>query len=297
MREVYLNGKFVPGDRAVVSVFDHGLLYGDGVFEGIRAYRGLIFKLDEHISRLYESARSIMLNIPIPPDEMRSATVEACRRNGLTDAYIRTVVTRGVGDLGLDPRKCPHPSVIIIADTIALYPREVYDTGMRVVTVPTRRTSSDALSPRVKSLNYLNNVMAKIEANHLGYAEVLMQNADGYIVEGTGDNVFAVLDGIVVTPPDSAGILRGITRQVAFELAAAGGYRTAERLLTRHDLFVADEVFLTGTAAEIVPVIEVDGRTIGAGTPGPITRYLIRGYRDMVETQGTPIGLPTQAVV
>ena len=288
-RQVYIDGRFVPKEEARVSVFDHGFLYGDGVFEGIRAYNGRVWRLEEHLVRLYESAKSIMLPIPLSIDEMRENLLETLRRNGLRDAYIRLVVSRGAGDLGLDPRKCPKPAVIIIADTITLYPEELYRVGMKVVTVPTRKNLGDALNPRIKSLNYLNSILAKLEANHLGYPEVLLMNQEGYITEGTGDNVFIVRRGVLMTPPNSAGILEGITRAVILEVAKEAGIPTAETLFTRHDVYTAEECFLTGTAAEAIPVVEVDGRTVGAGKPGAITKALIGGFRAKAVSEGTEI--------
>jgi len=287
--EVYIDGQFYPKDKARISVFDHGFLYGDGVFEGIRAYSGRVFKLDEHLVRLYESAKSLMLAIPLSFDEMRQAVLETVRRNGLRDAYIRLVVSRGPGDLGLDPRKCPRPCVVIIADTINLYPAALYEKGLRVVTVATRRNHNEALSPRIKSLNYLNSILAKIEANHLGYPEVLLLNAEGYITEGTGDNVFIYRRGTLITPPNTAGILEGITRAVILELARDMGIPTAETHFTRHDLYTADECFLTGTAAEAIPVVEADGRVIGTGRPGAVTGRLIEAFRAKARSEGAEV--------
>ncbi|PZN09839.1 MAG: branched-chain-amino-acid transaminase [Bacillota bacterium] len=286
---VYVNGRFVPKEQATVSVFDHGFLYGDGVFEGIRAYNGRVFKLDEHIQRLYESAHAIMLEIPMTPEEMAAAVVETCRRNGLSEAYIRVVVSRGPGDLGIDPRKCPRPSVVIIADRLALYPTELYEQGMKVMTVATRRVSPAALNPRVKSLNYLNNIMARLEANLAGYAEVIMLNDEGYVAECTGDNIFIVLRGRLLTPPPHLGILQGITRDTIFERARPRAPPGEAPFSTRHDLYIADECFITGTAAEVCPVVEVDGRRVGDGRPGPITRQLMEDYRAYARSHGTPI--------
>ncbi|MEW6307515.1 MAG: branched-chain-amino-acid transaminase [Bacillota bacterium] len=290
MSLVYLNGKLVPKEEARISVFDHGFLYGDGVFEGIRAYNGRVFRLEEHVDRLYASAKAILLNLPLQPAEMEEAILETCRRNNLIEAYIRVVVSRGDGDLGLDPRKCPRPNIIIIADRIALFPPELYATGMKVITVATRRNLSEGVNPRIKSLNYLNNILAKLEANQAGYSEVLMLNQEGYVVEGTGDNVFIVdRRGALLTPPSHAGILEGITRNAIMGLAAELGVRVEERLFTRYDVHVAREVFLTGTAAEAIPVIEVDGRVIGDGVPGPLTRRLIAAYRDLTHREGAAI--------
>lgn len=286
---IYLNGKFVSPEEAKVSVFDHGLLYGDGVFEGIRAYNGRVFKLTEHLDRLYESARSILLNIPLSWKEMEEAVLETVRRNGLRDAYIRLVVTRGAGDLGLDPRKCPNPTVFIIADKITLWPDELYTKGLKVKTVATRRNAVDTLNPRIKSLNYLNNILAKIEANLMGYPEVVMLNAEGYVVEGTGDNIFIVKKGRLITPPPYVGILEGITRATIMDLAREMGLSVSEDLFTTHDLYVAEECFLTGTAAEVIPVVEVDGRQVGQGVPGPVTVKLMRAFREYAQNNGTPL--------
>lgn len=286
---VYIDGTFVPKEEARVSVFDHGFLYGDGIFEGIRAYNGRVFRLEEHLQRLYESAKSIMLEIPLTPDEMKEAVLETCRLNQLTDAYIRLVVSRGAGDLGLDPRKCPRPTVVIIADKIQLYPEEFYSKGLSVGTVATRRNQAETLNPRVKSCNYLNNILAKIEAIISGYEEVVMLNGEGYVVECTGDNIFIIKDEVFYTPPKYIGILEGITRNAAMELAVAAGYTVREEIFTRHDLFNADECFLTGTAAEIIPVVKVDGRVIGDGLPGPITRQMMADFRRLVRSEGTPI--------
>lgn len=285
--QIYLDGKFVSPEEAKVSVFDHGLLYGDGIFEGIRAYNGRVFKLTEHLDRLYESARSILLEIPLSWKEMEEAVLETVRRNDLSDAYIRLVVTRGAGDLGLDPRKCPRASVFVIADKITLWPQELYTKGLKVKTVATRRNSVDTLNPRIKSLNYLNNVLAKIEANLMGYPEVVMLNSQGFVVEGTGDNIFIVKRGTLITPPPYVGILEGITRATIMDLARGMGTTVAEDLFTMHDLYVADECFLTGTAAEVIPVVEVDGRRVGNGTPGPVTAKLMAAFREYAQSNGT----------
>ncbi|EEG76911.1 branched-chain-amino-acid transaminase [Dethiobacter alkaliphilus] len=288
-RIIYLNGKYVPEQEAKVSVFDHGFLYGDGVFEGIRAYKGKVFKLEEHMARLYESAKSIMLDIPESYEEMTEATLETIRQNNLEDAYIRIVVSRGTGDLGLDPRKCPKATTVIIASSITLFPEELYEQGLEVITVATRRNVPDALDPQIKSLNYLNNILVKIEANRAGVMEAIMLNGQGYVAEGTGDNVFIVKRGKILTPPSYVGALCGITRQVIIDLAAEAGYLLEERPFTRHELYVADECFLTGTAAEVIPVIGVDGRQIGSGTPGPVTRDLVARFRELAGTTGTDI--------
>ena len=283
---IYLDGKFVPESEAKVSVFDHGLLYGDGIFEGIRFYNGRVFRLEEHLDRLWDSARSICLEIPMSAREMTDALLETIRRNDLQDGYIRLLVTRGVGNLGLNPAQCKKPSVIIIVAKIALYPREVYEKGLTVVTCATRRTSPAALNPAVKSLNYLNNVMARIEANLAGADEALMLNDAGHVSECTADNIFIVKRGLVFTPPIAAGALRGITRSVVFEIAAETGIKISETDITRHDVFIADECFLTGTAAELIPVIKADGRTIGTGKPGPITARMIERFRELTHETG-----------
>lgn len=288
---VYVNGELVPAEKASVSVFDHGFLYGDGVFEGIRVYKGRIFKLDEHIERLYDSAHVIMLKIPLSREEMRKAVIDTVRANGIMDGYIRLVVSRGPGDLGLDPRKCKNPTVVIIADTIQLYPKELYEKGLRVVTVPTRRNITEALNPRIKSLNYLNNIMAKIEANNFGdfVHEAIMLDVNGYVVECTGENIFIVDKGKLVTPPTYIGALEGITRNTVISLARDMGIEVEESLLTRYNLYVADECFLTGTAAEVAPVAEIDGRKIGEKVPGEITSKLLKGFREMTMREGVPV--------
>jgi len=288
-RLIYLNGRIVPDEEAVISVFDHGLLYGDGVFEGIRAYNGRVFRLVEHIRRLYESAHSIMLKISLSQEEMIRAVVDTVNANKLRDAYIRLVVTRGVGDLGMDPRKCKQSQVFIIADRITLYPEELYDKGLDVITVATRQNIAEALEPKIKSLNYLNNIHAKIEANRAGVLEALMLTNQGYVCEGTGDNIFIYRRGELLTPPAYLGILEGITREAIIELAAREGIPLREVPFTRHDLYVSEECFLTGTAAEVIPVIEVDQRLIGSGKPGPITRRLIHLFRELTQSEGTPL--------
>ena len=277
---------FYEKDKARISVFDHGLLYGDGVFEGIRAYNGRIFRCRAHVDRLYESARAIALDIPMTRDEMAAKLREALEVNGLTDAYIRLVVTRGVGDLGLDPNKCARPSIIIIADSITLYPPELYSRGLDVVTVSTLRNHPNALSPRIKSLNYLNNILAKIEGLQAGVSEAIMLNQEGYVAECTGDNIFIVRQGALLTPGLHTGMLDGITRGVVIELARKAGIEVRETILTRFDLFVADECFLTGTAAEIIPVVRIDGRSIGDGKPGPITGRLLGMFRELTRNGG-----------
>jgi branched-chain amino acid aminotransferase len=286
---IYLDGNYVAEQDAKISVFDHGLLYGDGVFEGIRVYNQRIFRLDEHVNRLFASAKAIMLNVPVSKEELVIACQETCKRNKLTDGYIRLVVTRGVGYLGLSPFKCPKASVFVIASTIELYPEEVYHNGLKLITAATRRMNPAAFSPAVKSLNYLNNIMAKIEAIQAGTVEALMLNHEGYVAECTGDNVFIVRNGKLETPPASAGALIGITRQVVIELAAKLGMPVSEPNLTRYDLMTADECFLTGTAAEIVPVASLDGRSIGDGKPGPLTLKLIAEFRKLTQAEGTTI--------
>lgn len=283
---IYLDGEFVPEEEAKVSVFDHGLLYGDGVFEGIRAYHGRVFKLKEHIDRLYESAQTLQLKIDLTPEEMTEVVLETLRRNDLHDAYIRLVVTRGKGDLGLDPKKCPQTTVFCIAASIQLYPEELYVKGLSVVTVPTRRNVAEALNPRIKSLNYLNNIFAKMEANLTGSPEAIMLNNEGYVAEATGDNIFIVRNGELITPPPFVGILEGITRNTVMELARKRGIPVSEKLFTRHDMYIADEVFLTGTAAEVIPVVKVDGRTIADGKPGEMTKELIADFRELTKVDG-----------
>jgi branched-chain amino acid aminotransferase len=286
---IFLDGKFVPQSEAKVSVFDHGLLYGDGIFEGIRFYNGRVFKLEEHHARLWDSARSICLDIPMSREEMTEALLETIRRNDLRDGYIRQIVTRGVGNLGLNPAQCKKPSVIIIAATVALYPKEMYENGLTIITCATRRPGAAVLNPAVKSLNYLNNVMARIEANLAGADEALMLNDQGNVAECTADNVFVIKGGQIFTPPIAAGALRGITRSVAFDIAAELGVRITETDITRHDVFVADECFLTGTAAELIPVVKADGRPIGSGKPGPITGKMVARFREITRSTGTPI--------
>jgi len=286
---VYLNGELVPEAEANVSVFDHGVLYGDGVFEGIRVYNGRVFRLQQHLARLYDSARAIMLSVPLTIDELTEATLETCRANELTDGYIRLVVTRGRGDLGLDPRKCHEPTIFIIADSIEFYPEEYYDNGLEVITCATRRNSPDALDPAIKSLNYLNNILAKIETVRAGVPEGIMLSNDGYVAECTGDNIFLVRDDHVVTPPISVGNLRGITRQVVIELLAEMGIETEEELFRLLDVYNAKEMFLTGTAAEIVPVATVDGRPIGDGRPGPLTGKLREKFHELTQREGLPV--------
>lgn len=289
MLKVYVNGEYVDADKASVSVYDHGVLYGDGVFEGIRAYDGVIFRLEEHIKRLYNNANAIKLNIPMSQEEMCNVVVETVRINQLRNSYIRLVVTRGVGDLGLDPFKCKKPTIFCIADTIAIYPQEMYETGMKVIITNIRRNKGDALDPQIKSVNYLNNILAKIEAGNLGYPEAIFLNSEGYVVECTGDNIFIVKDGILITPPVEVGALVGITRKTAIEIAEARGIKVVEKLFTSYNLYTADECFLTGTAAEAIPVVEVDGRTIGDGKPGPITKKILAGFDEVIKVKGTKV--------
>ena len=287
--KIFMDGKYYSERDAKVSVFDHGLLYGDGVFEGIRAYHGRVFKLKEHIDRLFYSAKAILLELPMSHAQLMKATVETCRANKLRDGYIRLVVTRGVGTLGLNPRTCKKPSVIIIADKIQLYPPEYYQRGLDIITVPTVRNLHSALNPAIKSLNYLNNILAKIEANNAGVEEAVMLNAEGFVAECTGDNLFIVKNRALFTPPLSAGALYGITRQTVIELAEEAGLKVSEPNLTRYDLFNADECFLTGTGAELIPVVKIDGRVIGTGKPGPVTRRLEEDYHALTKVSGEPI--------
>jgi branched-chain amino acid aminotransferase len=287
--KIYLDGKFVDSSEAKVSVFDHGLLYGDGVFEGIRLYGGNIFRLEEHLERLEYSAKALMLDMPLSRAELREVTCETCRQNGLTDAYIRLVITRGVGDLGLAPWLCPKPSIFIIASKISLYPQEHYDNGLAIVTVPTRRISPAALPPTIKSLNYLNNILGKIEARQFGALEAIMLNEQGYVAECTADNVFIVHKGAILTPGASQGALKGITRDTVIDIAKEIGVPLRETDMTRYDIWCADECFLTGSGAEVIPVSKLDGRVIGTGKPGPITQRVLEAFRRRVLVEGTRI--------
>jgi branched-chain amino acid aminotransferase len=289
MKKIYLDGLIVDEADAKISVFDHGLLYGDGVFEGIRFYNSRIFRLEEHIRRLYDSAKSILLTIPLTPEEMTAATCATVRANGLVDGYIRLVVTRGVGPMGLSPFKCPKASVIIIADTISLYSDEAYANGLTMATCATRRPSHDILSPQVKSLNYLNNIMAKVEAIQAGAEEGLLLNDVGLVAECTGDNIFVIRDGAITTPPITAGALPGITRGVVIDIAKELGVPLVERDLSRHDIYTCDECFLTGTAAEVIAATSLDRRVLGTGKPGPITQRVIARFREIAGSTGTPI--------
>ncbi len=284
--KIYLDGALVNKEKAVVSVFDHGLLYGDGVFEGIRSYNGLIFKLGEHLDRLFESAHTLKLEIPLSKERLEKAVVETLRANKLKDAYIRVVVTRGVGDLGLDPRKCPKATLFIITDKISLYPQEYYKKGLEIATVPTVRNHPEALNPQLKTLNYLNNILAKIEATNAGVEEAVLLNAQGYVTECTGENIFFVKGDCLKTPPPYVGILKGITRSVVMEIANKAGFCVCEDVFTRHDLYTADEVFLTGTAAEIIPVIKIDNRVIGEGRPGKTTHRLMKEFQKLTSKEG-----------
>ena len=283
-KQIYIGGQFFSQEDAKISVFDHGLLYGDGVFEGLRIYSGKVFRLGEHIQRLYESARAIWLEIPMTPDEMADAINETVAKNGLSDGYVRAVITRGSGTLGLDPNRCSNPQVIIIADTITLYPQEFYDNGLEIVTVSVIRNHPAALSARVKSLNYLNNILAKIEGLQAGCVEALMLNHKGEVAECTGDNIFIVRGGRLLTPPLEAGILEGITRDEVIRLGRRSGLDVQEVPFTKHDVYIADECFLTGTAAEVIGVVKVDSRTIGDGTPGPITRDLMQRFHEVTRS-------------
>jgi len=284
--KIYLNGEFVAKEDAKVSVFDHGLLYGDGVFEGIRLYSGCVFKLEEHLERLEFSAKAILLDLPMSREELAEAVCECCRQNDLQDGYVRLVVTRGPGHLGLTPDGCGPAGVIIIADNIQLYPEELYETGLKIITVPTRRINAAALPPAVKSLNYLNNILAKIEAKKVGFQEALMLNDKGEIAECTGDNVFVYSKGVLYTPPLDAGSLRGITRGTVMDIAEELGVELREQALTRYDLWTAEECFLTGTAAEVIPCVEVDHRSVGSGQPGEMTKRFISRFREKVTTDG-----------
>lgn len=286
MSKVYINGKLLDKEQATVSVYDHGLLYGDGVFEGIRVYGGKAFLLAEHVDRLYESARAIRLEIPMTRSDLSAAVDSTVAANKLTEGYVRLVVTRGAGTLGLDPRKTSDPQIIIIADTIALYPREMYEQGLKLITASTIRNHPQALSARIKSLNYLNNILAKIEGTDAGSVEALMLNHKGDVAECTGDNIFIMLKGVLKTPSTDSGILEGITRNAVIRLAREAGLAVEETTLTRHDIYVADECFLTGTAAEVIPVVSLDGRPIGNGHPGPITKDLLKRFRQLTHGEG-----------
>ena len=284
--KIYIDGKFHQSEDAKISVFDHGLLYGDGVFEGIRTYDGLIFKMKEHIDRLYQSAHAIMLEIPMTKEEMTEAVKKTLRENQLKDSYIRLIVTRGIGDLGLDPRKCPKPTVIIITDKIKLYNQELYEKGLEIVTISTQRNIHESVNPQIKSLNYLNNILAKVEAINAGVEEAVMLNSEGYVAECTGDNIFIVKNGVLFTPPVHSGVLRGITRGAVIDIAHLKEIPIHEEVMTRYDLFNADEMFLTGTAAEIIPVVRMDRRKIGDGKPGKMTAKLITEFHKLTKVDG-----------
>jgi len=286
---IYLDGQYVTKEKATVSVYDHGFLYGDGIFEGIRIYNGNIFKCKEHLDRLYDSAKSIMLEIPLSYEEMEEALVETLRRNEMRDGYIRLVVSRGPGNLGLDPNRCEKASVIIIVEQLAIYSEEAYKNGLKAVSVSTRRNIPDALNPEIKSLNYLNNILVKIQSNLAGAGEAIMMNAQGYVTEGSGDNIFIIKNGVITTPPCYLGALDGITRQAIIEICEKRGYKLKEEPFTMHDIYVADEVFLTGTAAEVIAVREVDGRIIGSGQAGPVTLKLLEEFRSIVDQDGLKV--------
>lgn len=285
---VYIDGRFVPESEAKISVFDHGFLYGDGVFEGIRAYDGKVFRLKEHLDRLYDSARAINLEIPLSKEEFAKVIIETLRKNNLRDAYIRPIVTRGVGDLGLDPRKCKKPTVIVITKPWGKLYGNLYSKGLKAITVAVRRNSFDALPPNIKSLNYLNNVLAKIEANVKGGDEAIFLDRNGYVSEGSGDNIFIVKNGKITTPP-TINNLRGITREVVIEIVNRLRIPFSEANLGLYDLYTADEVFVTGTAAEVAPIVEIDGRVIGDGKPGKITRLIMEEFEKVTKSEGTPI--------
>lgn len=293
--QVYIDGRLVPREQATISVFDHGFLYGDGVFEGIRVYDGTIFRLEAHLQRLYESARTLSLRIPLVYEELKRATVETVAVNGLRNAYIRLVVSRGKGDLGIDPDHCAKATVVIIVDKITLYPPEVYEKGIELITASTRRIPVQCLDPRIKSLNYINNILAKIEAKRVGLREAVMLNVEGKIAECTADNLFIVKRGVVSTPDLLQGALGGITRAIVLEIAREEGFETRETVLALHDVYNADECFLTGTGAEIVPVIALDGRTIGSGTPGRITQNLLARYRELRVRDGEKVLYSSEA--
>ncbi|MCX6700330.1 MAG: branched-chain-amino-acid transaminase [Methanomicrobiales archaeon] len=286
--QIYIDGQFLPREQAKISVFDHGLLYGDGAFEGIRAYNGKVFRLMEHVDRLYDSAKTIDLTVPITKEEMAHVIIETLRKNNLKNGYIRPIVTRGVGDLGLDPRKCEKATVICIAIEWGAMYGDLYEKGLVGVSVSVRRNAASALPPNVKSLNYLNNILAKIEANYKGGDEAIIFDTNGYLSEGSGDNIFAVKNGIIVTPP-TLNNLRGITRDVVLEIAQSMGITVKEQNMGYFDLYTADEVFVTGTAAEVAPITVIDGRSIGTGKPGPVTRQFMAAFKTITETEGTPI--------
>ncbi|MFL2848204.1 MAG: branched-chain-amino-acid transaminase [Coraliomargaritaceae bacterium] len=287
--KIFLNNQLVDAEDAKISVFDHGLLYGDGIFEGIRLYNKCIFKLEEHLIRLEMSAKALMLNIPMNREELAKAVCDTCKANELENGYIRLVVTRGVGNLGLSIKNCNQPQIIIIADNIQLYPKEYYEKGLKIITVPTRRNNSAALPPMIKSLNYLNNILAKIEAQNLGYQEAIMLNDQGYVAECTGDNIFMLKDGVLYTPKIASGSLKGITREVVIDIAKELNIELVETEMTRYDTWIADEIFLTGTAAELIPIVEVDSRKIGNGQPGKVTEQFLDVFKSKVSKEGVKI--------
>ncbi|MGC8870850.1 MAG: branched-chain-amino-acid transaminase [Brevinematia bacterium] len=289
MNKVFINGDFFAKEDAKISVFDKGFLYGDGVFEGIRAYDGKIFKLDEHVDRLFEGAKAIMLQPPYSKEEIKNIIIETCKLNDIKDAYIRPVLSRGVGDLGLNPFIAKKASFVVIVDKLVMYPDEIYQNGMDVIVASTIRNSLNSLPPTVKNLNYLNNILAKIEAVNAGVPEAVMLNESGYVAECTGDNIFIVKNGVLITPPKEAGVLLGITRAEVIKIAKKHGIPFEERLFSKIDLYLADEVFLTGTGAEVVPVTKVDKRIIGDGKPGKITKFILEEYRKITRQEGTPI--------
>jgi branched-chain amino acid aminotransferase len=286
---IFLNGEFVTKENAKISVYDHGFLYGDGIFEGIRVYSGNIFRMKEHMDRLYRSAKSILLTMPYTEDELTDIIVATVEKNAYEDAYIRVVISRGVGDLGLDPYNCKKANVVVIVEPLSIFPKELYETGLDIVTVATRRNRPDVLSPKVKSLNYLNNVLVRIEARLANVSEALMLNDQGYVAEGSADNVFIIKDKCFYTPPGYVGALEGITRNAVMEIARELGYEVKEEPFTRHDVYTADEVFLTGTAAEVIAVVKVDGRTIGDGYPGAHTKELLVKFRERVVSEGVKV--------
>ena len=293
---IYLNGRFVSTrEEATVALFDHGFLYGDGIFEGIRAYNGRVFRLDDHVDRLYASAKGIALEVPMDPPTLRGTIIETVRRTGLDDVYIRVVVSRGSGDLGIDPRKCSRAAVYVIADKIAIYPKERYEKGLKVVTAATRRHRPDTLNTQIKSLNYLNNILGLQEAIRYGADEAIMLNDSGYVTEATADNIFVIRGGEVATPPAYLGLLKGVTRGLVLEIAQGMGIPAAEKVLVMQDVYAADEVFLTGTGAELIPVVDVDGRAIGSGTPGPIFKRLLAAFRERTQWDGVPVRAEAEA--
>jgi branched-chain amino acid aminotransferase len=286
---VYIDGKYYSKEEAKISVFDHGFLYGDGVFEGIRAYNGRVFKLEEHVDRLYDSANAILLNIYLTKSEIKEAVLETLRKNNIKDGYIRIVVSRGMGDLGLDPYNCEKASIIIICDKIKLYPQNFYESGLNIISSSIRKNNHESISPRIKSLNYLNHIMAKLEAKQAGVVEAVMLNKEGFVCECTGDNIFIVRDGVLITPPVYLGLLKGITRDFIIEIAQSLGIKVKEEPFSQYELYTAEECFLSGTAAEAIPVVKIDMRVIGNGKPGEITNKIIKEFRTRVMNEGTDI--------